>query len=77
MIVDAILDRKDGHPYDEDVLKYMYDEAIHFRFWNLARAIDSGTEKDIKRELCNYIDDNDYNPAIKKYINKVDWLCID
>lgn len=41
---------------------------------DIARAMDGGTEEDVKRALCEYIDRNGYNPGIKKYINSRDWL---
>ena len=41
---------------------------------DIARAMDGGTEEDVKRALCEYIDSNGYNPGIKKYINSRDWL---
>lgn len=74
MIIDAILERKDGEAYTRKSLKYIYDEAMIFEFHDLARAIDSGNEEDIKRELCAYIDNNGYPKNIKKYVKKVDWL---
>ena len=75
MIVDLILDRKDGSPYRDhdfyfDVLRYgeVGDD--------ITRAMDYGTERDVKRALCEYIDNNEYNPAIKNYINSVRWLSV-
>lgn len=75
MIVDLILDRKDGHRYDVrdfyyDVTAYEEDDG-HFP---ISRALDSGTEKDVKRELCNYILKNGYNEELCDYINSVNWL---
>ena len=40
----------------------------------ITAAMDYGEEADVKRELCRYIDEAEYNPAIKEYINSVDWL---
>ena len=75
MIIDSILDRRDcGVPYGVAELRYIYDEAMIFGFHDLARAIDGGTEKDVKRELCAYIDNNGYRKSIKRYVNKVNWL---
>ena len=36
--------------------------------------MDYGDEKDVKEELCEYIDRNKYNPDIKNYISSVSWL---
>jgi len=74
MIIDKILDRYDGDAYDpEDFYKAMmsYEEGTDFK---ISRALDSGEEEDIKRELCAYIDDGNYNPKIKDFINSVKWL---
>lgn len=40
----------------------------------ITRAMDCGTEKDIKRELCRYIIDCGYNESIIDYINSRDWI---
>ena len=74
MIIDVIIDRKNGRPYNSyDVLKYIYDEAMLFKFDDIIDALDYGNEIDIKRALCNYIDTQGYDPAIKDYINYVNW----
>lgn len=78
MVVDYILDRKyfesqgDDEWYD-DYEFYRY--ALNFHVADgITRAMDNGTEEDVKRELCRYIDDQEYNPDIKDYINSVTWL---
>ena len=75
MIIDLILDRKDGDEYDA---KKFYNQVAGYESsgnsFPISRAMDGGTESDIKRELCAYIDQNDYNPEIKNYINSVSWL---
>lgn len=42
--------------------------------WDILRAMDGGTEEDVKRELCKYIKDNEYNMELCEYINRVNWL---
>ena len=37
-------------------------------------AMDYGTEEDVRKALCRYIDDNEYNEKIKDYINSRAWL---
>lgn len=81
MIIDLILDRKDGEEYGE-----LYDPHLFYRecmqynrvFTGIAdgitRAMDFGEEHDVQRELCNYITENGYNPAICEYINSRNWL---
>lgn len=50
-----------------------YEDDFKFKP-EISMAMDYGTEDDVKRALCNYIDKQDYNPAIKDYINSVNWL---
>ena len=77
MIIDLILDRKDGVEYDA---RSFYNDVLYYESYDMgsdggiSRAMDEGEEKDVKRELCVYIDRNRYNPAIKDYINSVSWL---
>lgn len=73
MIIDKILDRKDGELYKArdfyfDVLQYgrTGDE--------ITRAMDGGTEDDVKKALCDYITGNGYNPQICEYVTSVEWL---
>lgn len=82
MIIDMILDRKG---FEEDgVMDYynpkrFYDMMMAYgedggSGFAIARAMDCGTEDDVRRELCGYIDRNQYNPEIKDYINSVEWI---
>ena len=75
MIIDEILDRKDGAGYDP---KEFYDYVSHslgtLNAEDIASALDSGTEADVKKALCEYVKLGEYNPAICDYINSVNWL---
>lgn len=73
MIIDLILDRKDGEEYNA---RDFYYACLHYGEVgdDITRALDSGTEKDVKKALCDYVIDNDYNKNICKYINSVNWL---
>lgn len=73
MIIDLILDRKDGESYRADSF---YRNVVRYGEIGdaITRAMDFGTEKDVKKALCSYIDDQDYNPEIKHFINSVNWL---
>lgn len=73
MMIDKILDRKDGQAYNP---KQFYDEAVQYGevATGIASALDSGEESDVKRALCDYIIKNDYNRALCGYINSVEWL---
>ena len=73
MIIDRILDRKEGEAYSPKQF-YMdcmdYGEVGH----DIARAMDFGTERQVKAALFQYLIDNEYNPEICYYINSVNWL---
>ena len=73
MVVDLILDRQCGCSY---MPEQFYRDCMCYGdvAEEITRAMDFGDERDVKRELCNYITDNEYNPDICKYINSVDWL---
>lgn len=77
MVIDLILDRKDGEPYDP---KHFYNECMEYSaifdgmFDAITAAMDYGTEKDMKEALCEYIGKNGYNPEIMDYINSVNWI---
>lgn len=73
MIIDLILDRKDGIHYEPARFYYGVMNYGEVGF-GITAAMDGGTEEDVKRELCKYIIDNEYNPDICRYINKVNWL---
>lgn len=73
MIIDLILDRKEGVEYSakgfyNDVM--MYGDIGH----GITYAMDYGAEKDVKNALKQYLIDNDYNLEIGLYIDSVEWL---
>lgn len=78
MIIDCILDRYDdekrgnfdynAHDFYFSVFSYDGKHAD-----DITRAMDGGTESDTRKALCDYIDDNGYNPLIKNYINSRIW----
>lgn len=74
MIIDVILDRRAGDEYTTNEMRRLYVYAMDFKFWDLADALDNGDNEDIQRELCQYVSDQNYNPAIIDYINSVDWV---
>lgn len=79
MIIDLILDRKDYIEIDK-VDTYSPQEFYHdvMRYgevgFGITRAMDTGTEIEVKRSLYQYIVDQDYNLGIKKFIDSVEWL---
>lgn len=74
MIIDIILDRQSGEKYTHETMRDIYEQAMNFYFLDLARALDFGEEKDIKKELCNYITSENYRESICEYINSKNWL---
>lgn len=79
MIIDCILDRKDNEKYDGYDSYNAHDFYIDVLGYgsigdDITRAMDEGTEEDVKNALCKYIDNNEYNPEIKDYINSKTWL---
>lgn len=77
MIIDLILDRQDGEEYNAREFFARINE--YNEIWpEICRPILDAmyyhTDNDVRRELCNYIDNNGYNPKIKDYINSVNWI---
>ena len=76
MIVDLILDRKDGLAYNPISFYNScknYESSFNFSF-SISKAMEQGVEQKVKHILCEYIFSQDYNPAICDYINSVNWL---
>jgi hypothetical protein len=80
MIIDLILDRRDGFSYDA---REFYFDVRDYENSGMAPttgkdcislAMDEGTDQDVKRALCAYIRNGGYNPAICDYINSVNWI---
>ena len=73
MVLDKILERKDGTPYNPK--KFYNDIASYGDIgFEIANALDSGTEIDVRSALCNYITNNEYNPTICDYIKSINWI---
>ena len=73
MIIDLILDRKDGDDYRPSEFYFNvleYGEPGH----GITRAMDAGTNRDVQKALADYILDNEYNPALCGYVYSVNWL---
>lgn len=77
MLIDMILDRKDGCTYDAHEF---YSTLMKYRtncpdvYDPITRAMDFGDEKSVKLALVDYILSNGYNPTIAAFICRVDWL---
>jgi|DEB0MinimDraft_6_1074348.scaffolds.fasta_scaffold47472_1 hypothetical protein len=75
MIIDEILEAKEGRYNARDFYEYVSESEAFFNSeWPISRAMDGGTNKDVQRELCAYIDKNGYNPEIKTFVNGFTWV---
>ena len=76
MIIDEILDRKDGGTYDaKDFCSFvMEEESIWDLPRDISRALDSGENEDVQKALCNYIIEQGYNPAICDFVKSQVWI---
>ena len=75
MIIDIILDAKDGDYNPREFYNYVSEsEAFFDSDWSISRALDSGTNQDVQNALCKYIDVNQYNSEIKTFINLFTWI---
>lgn len=78
MIIDLILDRRNGYPYNahefyNDIRDYeRLGVGVHGE--DISIAMDYGDNKDVQRVLCQYIDRNKYNSSIKDYIRSQEWV---
>ena len=79
MIIDIILDRKEGaiDYAPETHLKAIYDYATDARMSDIARALDSGNENDVKAALMRYITVCGYPSALLDYVASVRWTSED
>lgn len=71
MLIDLILDRAADIAYNPHDF---YLRAMEYKQDEITRAMDGGTENDVKAALCDYIRRNEYNSDIRAYIESVDWL---
>ena len=77
MIIDLILDRKDGADFDPVEFAaevYDYSEVFPELAAPILAAFESKTEQRVKHALCAYVLDAGYNPEICDYVNSVEWL---
>lgn len=75
MLVDMILERQEGEPYNlKEFRKEVKDYCNTFDYTDVYNALRYSSDEKIKYELCKYIDDEWYgNPLIKNYICSVSW----
>lgn len=76
MIIDEILNRKDGYGYNAKVF-YCYCNGNGEHGNNIARALDAGTNTDVQNAICEYLQECyglDATEDIREYINGCNWL---
>lgn len=75
MIIDVILDRKDGaiDYAPETHLRAIYDYATDAGMTELATAVDGGNEADVRAALMRYITVCGYPSALLDYVANVRW----
>lgn len=78
MVIDLILDRKDGIQYDARKFYWdcmEYNNVFHMgTIAAITAAMDYGTNEDVQRAINTYILRNEYNPDICNWVNTQDWL---
>lgn len=73
MIIDLILDRKNGDHYSP---REFYNAVMEYGKVGhlITEMMDEGTELSVKAALCRYIVDNGYDSKVCEYIISVNWL---
>ena len=79
MIIDVILDRKDGAiNYDAAThLKAIYDYATDAHMSDIAAAVDGGNGADVRAAIMRYISACGYPSALLDYVASVRWTSED
>lgn len=71
MIIDEILDRRDGCEYDPE---YLVDTAKINGFDNVVKAFESKDENAAKSALKDYVRENEYSDSVCDYIDSQQWI---
>ena len=71
MIIDEILDRRDGCKYDPE---YLVDTAKINGFNNVVKAFESKDENAVKSSLKEYVHENGYSDNVCEYIDSQQWI---
>lgn len=86
MIIDIILEKRESGEYNPyELYSYCMAQLDTLNSMEIARALDCGTEEDVKRELINYLilggyipkDKNAWNVHAKNLVNWINhtyWL---
>ena len=76
MVIDAILDRKDGCRYDRSEQEYIEEIARTDGFRNLAKAFKTENEEMAKTELKKYVKRQGYSSELNEFIDSQRWTGI-
>lgn len=76
MVIDILFDRRDGYGYDP---KHLYNYCMASPMLDVVepirKALDYGTEADVKQALLDYCSQNGYvHGGMPEYIRSVKWL---
>ena len=77
MIIDLICSKKElknNKPLSPESIRYILEECRIFEFDEIAAAVNSRNNGEMKKALCGYIDRNEYNPDLKDFINNTIWF---
>lgn len=75
MIIDLILDRKEGTSYEpERFYRMVRDYDVQPFSNNICYMMDYFGNRLVQKALCEYVIGCGYNPEICNYINSVCWL---
>lgn len=81
MIIDKICDRLDdieNGEYNYKAKQFYGDVQDYGEIgFSITYAMDYGTETEVKKALCEYVERNGYSENIKTFINSVNWLTDD
>lgn len=73
MIIDLILDRKGGVPYNPKKFRFDVNEYGEIG-QDIVHALDFLTEEDVQYELCRYVLNHGYRITITDWIRTQRWL---
>lgn len=73
MVIDTILDRKDGCRYDRSEQEYIEEIARTYGFINLAKAFKTENEEMAKTELKKYVKKQGYSSDLNEFIDNQQW----
>lgn len=71
MIIDELILMANGEIFSD--LNYIYHQAIKEKAPYIIRAFDSKDNDQIQKALSKYIDDNKFDPHLKRFIYNFHW----